>query len=76
MNHADPATTFDTPRAATPAAPPDPATLPTTLTLFLAMDERARVLKKLARHSRDRRLALLRALRVEPTPGFGASRDG
>ncbi|RMH26167.1 MAG: hypothetical protein D6693_07605 [Planctomycetota bacterium] len=59
-----------------PAPPPDPDALPTSLTFFLSMDERSRVLARLRRRGRDRRLALLAALRIEPTPGFGGRRDG
>jgi len=49
--------------------------LPTALTFFLSMDERSRVLERLKRRGRDRRLALLAALRLEPTPEPGTSRD-
>jgi hypothetical protein len=63
-----------------PATPPEAGRMPHGLTFFLESRERARVLRALRRFDRDRRTALLRALRVRvrgperSTPG--GSRDG
>ena len=63
----------------TPAPKPSPAPpvgdLPTSLTIFLSMDERRAVLASLRRRHRDRRRALLIALRIEPAPRAGGSPD-
>jgi len=48
-----------------PAPAPDENALPTSLTFFLPMRDRQRIVKKLKRFSSDRRLALLRALKLD-----------
>ncbi len=62
-----------------PAPKPSPAPpaggLLTSLTIFLSMDERRAVLASLRRRDRDRRRALLLALRIEPAPRAGGSPD-
>lgn|GEM_PF-5625537 len=47
-----------------PATPPQEASLPAPLTIFLTLGERRLVLKKLGRRHRDRRKALFAALRI------------
>jgi len=51
-----------------PAQPKPIEQLPHALTFFLTTDERRRVLAELKRHHRDRRAALLKALRIESNP--------
>lgn len=59
---------------ALPAPAPDQSTLPTSLTFFLPVQDRQRILKKLKRFNSDRRLALLRALKLDSNSG--ATRHG
>jgi hypothetical protein len=47
-----------------PARPPKRGDMPHALTFFVSADERSAVLRRLRRHGKDRRLALLRALRI------------
>jgi hypothetical protein len=49
---------------------PDGVSLPHPVTFFLSPQERSKVLTKLRRHDKDRRRALLKALRLEQ-PGSG-----
>ena len=56
-----------------PARPPRFGAMPHALTFYVTADERAAVLRTLRRYGRDRRPALLRALRVE---AYGGPRGG
>lgn len=52
------------PQPVAPAPPPNPGDLPAPLTIFLTQSEREQALRALGRRHRDRRLALLAALKI------------